>query len=47
MKKGLLFSLVKWSRAIRILLGGYTKRRKLAGLPIKIRSGTVVPLDII
>ena len=36
MKRGLLFKLVKWSRAIRILFGGYTKmeeKHKLFQLP--------------
>ena len=36
MRKGLLFRLVKWSRAIRIALGGYTameEKHKLFQLP--------------
>jgi len=36
MRKGLLFRLVKWSRAIRILFGGYTameEKHKLFELP--------------
>ncbi|GAI80068.1 unnamed protein product [marine sediment metagenome] len=36
MRKGLLFKLVKWSRAIRIFFGGYTKmeeKHKLFELP--------------
>ncbi|GAI81567.1 unnamed protein product [marine sediment metagenome] len=36
MRKGLLFKLVKWSRAVRILFGGYTKmeeKHKLFQLP--------------
>ncbi|GAI70967.1 unnamed protein product [marine sediment metagenome] len=36
MRKGLLFRLVKWSRAVRIFFGGYTKmeeKHKLFQLP--------------